>query len=324
MRLGKVTIILQYTEDIDVMPDQRRKTYLHQNETGMIVVEAVITLPIFLIVISVIIYLMTIFIVHNKIQYALNSAAHEVAAYSYLYEATGLRKAGQTIRNDGSTNVGNINNTAGHVMDSISKITGLADKVTDTGDLISSPQLTTDYMSQVYTQLDDLKTSANSTVNSTKQSIADIENLLSDPKGLAAGAIYIIAEEGSAWLKGLLGQAVAKGMTKKYLETSAAAEGVSVDELLMSYGVRGGYEGLDFTGSTMFCDGTQGWDPQGNKAKGDYRMIDFVVSYDIELGFAGLILPDPTLHIVQRVSVPAWTNGDGREPEDYGLTLTHH
>ena len=58
--------------------DKNRKTS-SDSENGMIVVEAVITLTIFIMTVALIVYLVTIFTVHNKIQFALNSAAHEVA-----------------------------------------------------------------------------------------------------------------------------------------------------------------------------------------------------------------------------------------------------
>ena len=316
-------MILQYIGVIKSMYKRRMIKEKRSEESGMIVVEAVITLTIFLIVISVIIFLMTIFTVHNKVQYALNSAAHEVAAYSYLYQALGLRGADQTVRDDGAEKVGNINATAGQVLDTIEKIESLAGAIGEMGDTMSDPQLTDDYMKKVYDKLDGLKDQGQDVIDSSKESLADIEKLLSDPKGLAAGIIYILAEEGGAYLKGVMGQLIARAMTKKYLDTSAENGGKTADEMLISHGVIDGFEGLDFKGSTMFCDGTQGWDPKGNKAKGDYRLIDFVVSYDIDLSFARLVLPEAKLHVVQRVTVPAWTNGDGKDPVDHGVTMTH-
>jgi len=40
-----------------------------------------------------------------------------------------------------------------------------------------------------------------------------------------------------------------------------------------------------------------------------------VVQYDIDLGFLGLVMPMDQLHVVQRVSVPGWLNGDGKTVE---------
>ena len=53
-------------------------------ESGMMVVEAVIGFTTFLIVCLTIIFLINIFMLHNRIQFAINSAAHEIAAYSYI------------------------------------------------------------------------------------------------------------------------------------------------------------------------------------------------------------------------------------------------
>ena len=300
---------------------QSRKSIKTQSdsENGMIVVEAVITLTIFIMTVSLIIYLVTIFTVHNKIQFALNSAAHELATYSYLYQATGLRSADLQVREDGSEDVGHINDTAAQVMDTVGRIEELAGEASNFGNSLSNPEMTGDYINSTYQQFNNLGSSFNGTVDSTQQSVEAVQNLLSDPQGLAAGAIYMAFEEGESYLKGLIGAGIARYMTEGYLDSPT----MTADEYCIAHGIIGGYDGLDFTGSSVFRDGTQGWNYNGAKASGDYRMIDFVVTYKIDLGFAHLVLPEDHAYItvVQRVTVPAWTNGDGKEPEDYGVTF---
>ena len=299
------------------------------DESGAVIVEATITFPIFIIVVCVIINFINIFTIHNRIQYAMNSAAHEVAAYSYIYEVTGLRAAGQENRRRGEKNVSKINETAGKVMDTMNRFTGLVDDVTDTGGLITNPQLTTQYMEDIQNQLDTIAEDTKGLGDSASTSLSSIKERLSDPKGLAAGAVWILMEEGESALKGIIGKALAEAMTKKYLEVNAVGDNLSADELLIRYGILGGYESLDFSGSTVFADGTQGLNPtdvntgKGIKAEGDYRLIDFMVSYDVDLSFARLVLFKPSLHIVQRVTVPAWTNGDGKEPTEYGVKWSY-
>jgi hypothetical protein len=100
--------------------------------------------------------------------------------------------------------------------------------------------------------------------------------------------IYMGASAGSYTVKSIGATAAAAAVTKKYLD----------DDYLLAYGVKNGYSGLDFSGSTMFCDE-------------DMRLIDIVVQYDIDLKFIGLIMPEDSLHVVQRVTVPAWLDGDG-------------
>ena len=74
---------------------------LKEEQKGMMVVEAVITFTVFLMVVIAIIYLINVFIIHNKIQFAMNTAAHELASYSYIYQALGIRGAEQQIDADG-------------------------------------------------------------------------------------------------------------------------------------------------------------------------------------------------------------------------------
>ena len=39
-------------------------------------------------------------------------------------------------------------------------------------------------------------------------------------------------------------------------------------------------------------------------------MVDLIVEYDVEMPMLNLLGISPTIHVVQRTSVPAWT-GDG-------------
>ena len=73
---------------------------------------------------------------------------------------------------------------------------------------------------------------------------------------------------------------------------------MTADAYLRYYGVRNGMDGLDFGESQLFSDDK-------------YRMIDIVVEYDIEVYILKLFLRDPTIHVVQRCSMPAWLDGDG-------------
>ena len=111
------------------------------------------------------------------------------------------------------------------------------------------------------------------------------------------GIIYMAVDGGSYYVKSLGATLAAQAMTEKYLRQG----NLSADQFLKNYGVEEGYEGLDFTGSTMFCDE-------------DYRMIDLVVEYDVHMGFLGLVLPEPKVHMVQRVSVSAWLGDNGVSP----------
>ena len=86
------------------------------------------------------------------------------------------------------------------------------------------------------------------------------------------------------------------GLVDKYLAESAGNK--SADEYLLGYDVKDGINGLDFSESEFF--------------KGTENTIKIVVEYDIRLYFWGLFLKDNTLHVIQRVDIPTWLDGDGK------------
>lgn len=275
-------------------------------ESGMMVVEAVLSFTVFIMVVVAIIYLTNIFMLHNKIQFAINSAAHEIAGYSYLYAALGISDAENTVEADGRPHTTPINDTANQVVDSLNKIETLADSLGGTAQSIENLEFSEESFQEVKNQFDQLKTDADAAIDSGKKSAAGLEDLFSHPKSLLAGVIYIGAYEIGYEAKSMIGRAAAAGLTKKYLEQGD----LSADEYLRSYGVKDGYAGLDFSGTTIFCE---------NK-EGAGRMIDIVVSYDIDMSFLAFIIPDPRIHVVQRVSVAGWVDGDGEKLKDYGIT----
>jgi len=272
---------------------QRRKPVLE--EDGMMVVEAVLTFTVFLVVVLAIIYLINVFTIHNRIQFAIHSAAHELAAYTYLYQALGVRSAEKAIEEDGSQYTGAIDDTVSQVMDTLNKIQGLQGDVTQLGNDLHEIELSQEYLDRIQGQLDSIAEDADQTLESAQKSVEDVTNLFSDADSLIAGVIYMGASGASYAVKSVGATLAAGALTKKYLKNG----GQSADAYLKSYGIAEGYRGLDFSGSTMFCDE-------------DMRIIDIVVEYDIDMSFLGLVMPEPKLHVVQRVSVPAWLDGDGK------------
>lgn len=268
---------------------------LEKDENGMIVVEATISFTIFLMVVIAIIYMTNIFIVHNKVQFAINSTAHQLSGYSYLYQALGVRKAEQQIKADGSKYTKPIDQTAGQVIDTMNKIQTFWSDANTTADMVHQLEVSGDSLSSIYTQTDKTIQSGTSAVQSTQKSVEDVTALCKDPKSLLTGMIYMGASAGAYAVKSAGATAAARSLTANYIEGS----GMNADGWLKAHGVTDGYDGLDFSGSTMFCD--------TNK-----QMIDIVVSYDIDLQFLGFVLPQDKLHVIQRVSVPAWLDGDGK------------
>ncbi|MBR4960946.1 MAG: pilus assembly protein, partial [Clostridia bacterium] len=66
---------------------------MKKDEKGMMVVEALISFTAFILVCIGIVFMIKIFMLHNRVQYAINAAARELSTYTYIYDALGLRDA---------------------------------------------------------------------------------------------------------------------------------------------------------------------------------------------------------------------------------------
>lgn len=261
-----------------------------KNESGMIVVEAVLSFMVFLMVVLSIISLTNVFLVHNKVQFAINSAAHELASYTYLYEATGIHAAADQVHADGEPYVTGLQTKVDHLVDSYNKMQSVYTNIQGGayGEAAGSMQELT---SSVYT------------------SAGDIQNAMENPSDVLAGAIYMGVEYAGNKLSGAAVAGAMRGLSKKYVEQLAAdnSPAKDADSYLKGFGVKEGYSELDFSGSSFLQD------EHG-------KVIDVVVSYDMEISFLKLFKQDPSLHMIQRTAVPAWLDGDGDKPSKHGIT----
>lgn len=306
-----------------------------QTECGMIVVETVISFTVFLVMIFSIAYFINMLILHNKIQFAINSAAHELASYTYLYAAFGGRDASLAVGSDNAENTGMVDSTVSSAYSSYEKV------VKATGSVQSAAGQTVGLLSQLQDfggteggdngmdlgnlaqQLDDLGNAATQTgqaiegavgdvedaANQVKDTVTQVKGMLQNKEGMVSGLAYIALEGAEYGVKNLMGTGAAYLLTKGYLKQGS----LSADEFLRAYGVRDGYGGLDFSGSTIFCN-TDGCGK--DTCPNDFRMIDIVVEYDVDPGFTRLLLPDTVkMHMVNRVTIPAWLDGDGVKVE---------
>jgi len=261
-----------------------------RREEGMITVEGVLSLVPFIIVILGIISFINIFAVHNKIQYAMFQVGSELSCYTYFYQALGVRSADLKLKEDIDSNTEKLDGAIGEMEDFLTQISSFEDSVNN----VRSSNL-----SNAGSNVDDLLSQGQQTYEQGKHLAQTARDLVSDPKALLRGFIYLGIEKGEGAAKSLLLELISNGLMSIYLDESFSRyQPMSADRYLRYYGVRGGMDGLDFGKSEMFSDS-------------EYRMIDIVVEYDIEVYILKLFLKDPTIHVVQRCSVPAWLDGDG-------------
>ena len=262
---------------------------MKEKEQGMIVVEATLSLTVFVVVLAAIIMLINLFTIHNKVQYSITQAATEIASYGYLYDAFDLRAADQQINADGAASAGAVDDTVSQVIDSI----GALEELYGSGQSVASGN-----SDSVEAAVSGLVQQTQGTYDSVKASAEMLADLFSNPQDLLNGLIYMGINRAGEFAKSVIAASAGKALAEKYLDMSYVSEdGRSADAYLRSYGVVDGFDGLDFSKSTLFCDP-------------DYRMVDLIVEYDVEIPMLNLLGISPQLHVVQRVSIPAWT-GDG-------------
>ena len=136
-------------------------------------------------------------------------------------------------------------------------------------------------------------------VDKVEDTIDKGKEMAKNPKELLQEIISKLLSVGSGAIKDKSLEWIGDLLVRGYLDTHALKSGgQSADEYLKAFGVKEGVAGLDYGNSKLFADD-------------GLRLIDIVVEYDLEIYFFKLFLKDPTIHVVQRVTVPAWLDGDG-------------
>lgn len=260
-----------------------------KDEKGMITVEAVLSLIPFILIILGIISFINIFMVHNKIQYAMYQVASELSSYTYLYQALGVRDADKALKNDIDRETEEIDATIEDVYSFLEQIGTLEGTIEDIG---------SNGVQNIGTDVNKVLAEGQNSADAAKKAIESGQVLISDPQDLMRNVVYFGIEKLEDEVKSLLLGSVASSMLEGYLTTGNKNTGVqTADQYLKAAGVKDGMKGLDFGNSELFSDD-------------DLRMIDIVVEYDMEIFFFKLF-GNRTIHVVQRCALPAWLDGDG-------------
>ena len=260
-----------------------------KSEKGMMTVEAVLSLVPFIMVILGIISFINIFMVHNRIQYAMYQIGNELSGYTYLYQALGLRDADKTLEAEAA----GPKETVTQVMDLITQFeAGRA----------SVEKLEDSTLGEFAGNVEEVVNNGEELVDQAKTVAPALQQYLSNPTDILWDAFSLGADTVVEYGKSAALAGIADGLMGIYLDMDySEAHSMNADEYLKFFGVtsKTGGQLLNFDKSSLFGDG-------------DCRLIDIVVEYDIEVYILKLFLKDPTIHVVQRVVVPAWLDGDGR------------
>ena len=273
-----------------------QKAKIRQYHRGSVTVEAAIALPAFICAVVAIAFILKVIYVQEMIQHAISETADEIASCIYIYTATGLQTLHDTANEgleEGREKVGTQLKTLVNTYDCFTSFPKeVKQKIGETAKNISTVNIdgTIDDFNEISQSAEELKNGLEDT-----QKITD--EIANNPKQELKYIITALAKEG---LEDIKAELILKPLTKaclaKYLKYK---EGEDISERLKKLNIAGGFEGLDFSDSSLFDDG---------------KNINIVVKYTIKAPIPFNILPK--IPIVQRVKVKAWLDGENEEKED--------
>lgn len=252
-----------------------------KSEKGAVVVEASISLTVFMFFIVTILSIVNISAAQAKIGLALNATAKEISQYSYLYSLTGLDAVqSENFEGTAETRV-SIDNVLGGITTMYNSLGTVKDVGSTMGD-------SADIGQDFETIIDEL----NSTNASAEQVYNELSNIAGNPQSYIIGAAKLgLNEITDAAKSKLIAGPLTKIFIQKHLRSSAAE---SCETYLKRLGIvpKGSYlNGIDFSESVIFLNGSDN--------------IILVADYEIEV--IKLLNHEIKLHFVQSAATKAWS-----------------
>lgn len=244
-----------------------------KKERGAVVIEATISLTVFIFMMFTILMMVDICYVQAKIGTSLNSAAKEISQYAYLYYKANLDKAQAEAAGDAASSKDTIEKT-------LSGVNEFINSMSEAGSSASSGDF------------NGMMDSINSGTQSVNSIITMYGKELEDPKTFIMGMARLVVSEGAEMAKNeLFGKLLGRSLMKKNLVVSS---GDNADNFLKRFNVVGGLDGLDFQYTSLM-------------AYGETDVIRLVVTYEVKvIQFLNI---DFKFKFTQSAKTHAWGNG---------------
>ena len=257
---------------------------IYRSEKGSMAVEMIISFLAFIVFVGFMVNLINIYTFHNKMQYALNASAQDIASMSYvMYVKTGIKGVDKEVHKDSSKYMDNNDKTADQLFDTYEKFHKISFDLSTIKDFVQS---------------------AGSSYQLVKERTEDID-------GTLIGILYRLMQNGMNKIKSDEGQSAAKILVPGYLETQDLGFKTvsSYEDVLKRYYV----ENVSYAGTEIFPDGTSLIKLQVqydvnvgffniNKPTGEKGLLSGIVGKD-----------GSKIHIVQCAVVSGWNDGDGKK-----------
>ncbi len=223
------------------------------NESGVIIVEASIVVPLFIFLVITFLSLVDMCILQTRMTIALNNAAKEISQYSYLYMLTGLNDEQKKIYESSEGVRTSIDDT----LTGLQSITNEWISVGDDARKFTDSQANFDDLQE---NIKSIKNDTTNSVDTTKKEAQKIYNewmkQFSNPQEFITGVISLAGNEAAEELKTLIAELLGKAFMSKNLKAypNDTAEAYLAREHIVPN--NGSYlDGLDFSGTKLFANG---------------------------------------------------------------------
>lgn len=250
---------------------------MRKKEQGSVTIEASISLTVFVFLFAAIYSIISFCIIQQKISYAMDTAAKQIAEYAYFYELTGLKQKEEGVYENASA--------ATEAFASINQnISGIKGSIDDFSSGFQEGQL-----DQMFDAVDQ-----------GSKNVEDLSNLIQsqidDPGKFLSEMFAYCAKEG---LNAVKAQALAAPIARSCIVPQFGKDYASANSQLEKLGVKNGLNGLNFGESTLFYDAADG------TASDD---IVIHVSYMLQLEGLGPFSKEIKMEHTARTR--AWLGGD--------------
>lgn len=260
---------------------KRRKAWETQgkSEYGAVVIEASISLPVFMFLIVTILSLVNICIAQTKIGLALNATAKEISQYSYLYSLSGLDKVQEGNYEAAGEIKASLDNT-------LAGITGLCNSL---GGIKKEGNAIVSGDTGIESGFENIKGELKNGQASADKIYHELEQMAGDPKKYILGVARLGLNEVTEVAKS---RAIAGPLTKVFIQKHLKSyENQICDEYLKHLGIKEGLDGIDFSNSVIFLNGSDN--------------IILVAEYKIHV--IELLNHDIALQFTQSAATKAWS-----------------
>lgn len=243
-----------------------------RNENGSVVMEATLSLSVFMFLIVTILSIVNICVAQAKIGIALNQSAEELSQYLYIYSLSGLNQVqADAYANNSQT---------------IEQIEGLEEGLTDSIQVIKDFGSNGTLSSGDIDAIKDGLSSIQDNVQKMDEIAEEIYNT-EDKSAWIKSLAKVAGNEGFEMVKGWVGGAIAKGLMAKHL---ALSDEIGCDTTLKRLGVVDGFSGLHMQNSGIYVNGTE----------------DIVLVCNYKIRLLTLLKHDITFDFVQCAKTKAW------------------